>query len=66
MSSTTFHFDGGKYTLVRDDRTYQLEAYRHGEPWGRDFVGDKLIHALLNEIERLREYEYMYKELCDD
>lgn len=63
MTNTTFHFDSVKYVLVRDDRTYQLEAYRHGEPWSRDFVGDNLIHAMLNEIERLREYEYMYKEI---
>lgn len=66
MSKTSFKFADGKYWLVRDDSTYTLEAYRHGEVWSRDFVGDNLIHAMLNEIERLREYEYMYKELCDE
>ncbi len=66
MTKTTFHFDCGKYTIVRDDTTFTTEAYRYGEPWGRSFVGDGLFHAMLNEIERLREYEFMYKELCDD
>lgn len=66
MTKTTFHFDAGKYTIVRDDTTFATEAYRYGEPWDRSFVGDKLFHAMLNEIERLREYEFMYKELCDE
>lgn len=65
MSKTTFHFDGGKYTIVRDDTTFATEAYRYGEPWGRSFVGDNLFHAMLNEVERLREYEFMYKGLED-
>lgn len=51
MSKTSFKFADGKYVLVRDDRTYKLEAYRHGEPWSRDFVGDNLVHAMLNRIE---------------
>lgn len=73
MSKTSFKFADGKYWLVRDDLTYTLEAFRNGEPWGRDFVGDNLINSMLNEIEslkaeiqHLREYEYMYKELCDE
>lgn len=66
MTKTTFRFDGGKYVIVRDDTTFATEAYRYGEPWGRSFTGDKLFHAMLNEIERLREYEFMYKELCDE
>ena len=65
MTKTTFHFDGGKYTIVRDDITFATEAFRHGEPWDRSFVGDKLFHAMLNEIERLREYELMYECLED-
>lgn len=72
MSKTTFHFDGGKYVIVRDDTTFHTESYRHGELWDRSFVGDKLFHAMLNEIEslkaeieRLREYEFMYKGLED-
>lgn len=74
MSKTSFTFADGKYRLFRDDTTYTLEAFRNGEPWSRDFAGDKLIHAMLDKIESLeaeiqhhiREYEYTYKELCDE
>lgn len=73
MSKTSFKFADGKYRLFRDDSTYTLEALRNGEPWNRDFVGDNLIHAMLDKIEsleaeiqhHLREYEYMYKEICE-
>ena len=53
MTKTTFHFDGGKYAIVRDDTTFATEAFRHGEPWDRSFVGDKLFHAMLNRIEAM-------------
>lgn len=53
MTKTTFHFDGGKYTIVRDDTTFATEAYRYGETWDRSFVGDKLFHAMLNRIEAM-------------
>lgn len=63
MSKTSFKFADGKYWLIRDDSTYTLEAFRNGEPWSRDFVGDNLIHAMLDkieslevEIQHLREY----------
>ena len=64
MSKTTFHFDDGKYVIVRDNTTFTTEAYRHGELWDRSFVGDKLFHSMLNEIERLREYEKAYQEFA--
>ena len=65
MTKTTFHFDGGKYTIVRDDTTFATEAYRHGEPWHRSFVGDKLFHAMLNEIGHLKEYKSRYDEAIE-
>lgn len=65
MSKTTFHFDGDKYTIVRDDTTFATEAYRYGEPWGRSFVGDNLFHAMLNEIEHLKEYKSWYDEAIE-
>ncbi len=45
--------DGGKYRVVLDidDR---LIAYRYGVVW-RDLVGDNLILALCQEINRLKE-----------
>lgn len=65
-------FADGKYCIERNAVTYHTECSRHGEPWGRDIVGDKLIHSMLDkideledEIERLRDYEYRYKELCE-
>lgn len=64
MSKTTFHFDSGKYVIIRDDATFATEAYRYGEPWDRSFVGDNLFHSMLNEIERLREYDKSYHELA--
>lgn len=62
-----YEFDNGKYKVIRDDTTYATTLYRGGEYWEagtKDVVGDKLFHAMLNEIERLWEYEFMYKELC--
>lgn len=67
MTETTFHFDGGKYVIVRDDTTFATEAYRHGEPWpALDVCGDKLFHAMLNEIQRLSEYLKVCEEIRDD
>jgi hypothetical protein len=44
--------EGGKYTveLAPDGR---LRALRHGKEW-RDLTGDKLVLALVHEVERLR------------
>lgn len=70
-----YSFENGKYQVERDDTTYETVLYRNGEYWEagtKDVLGDKLFHAMLNEIEsqkeeilRLKEYEFMYKELCD-
>ena len=63
-----YEFEDGKYKVVRDDTTYQTTLYRHGEYWEagtKDVLGDKMFHAMLNEIDSLREYEFMYKELCN-
>lgn len=46
-------FDGGKYTVFNDNG--KLTALRHGEPWGRDLVGDNLVYWMLVEVLRLRE-----------
>jgi len=43
----------GKYTVVFDEKTGRLEALRYGEPW-RDLVGDGLVMAMLQEIDRLK------------
>lgn len=63
-----YEFENGKYKVIRDDTTYATTLYRGGEYWDagtKDVLGDKLFHSMLNEIERLREYEFMYKELCE-
>lgn len=45
--------EGGKYRIVREDSGY-VAAYRYGEAW-RDLTGDKLIGALVSEVEELRQ-----------
>lgn len=63
-----YEFEDGKYKVVRDYTTYATTLYRGGEYWEagtKDVLGDKMFHSMLNEIERLREYEFMYKELCN-
>lgn len=63
-----FEFDNGKYKIVRDRTTYKTILYRNGENWyagTSNVLGDKLFHLMLDEISRLKEFEYMYKELCD-
>ena len=44
--------DGGKYTIINDNG--KLTALRHGEPWGRDFTGDKLVYCLMIELHEAR------------
>lgn len=70
-----YEFEDGKYKVIRDNSTYTTTLYRHGEYWEagtKDILGDKIFHAMLyeiddlkEEIQRLREYEFMYKELCN-
>lgn len=43
-------FDGGKYAVKFDDG--KITATRNGEPW-RDLTGDKLVLAMLTEVETL-------------
>lgn len=45
--------EGGKYTIIHDNGC-GLKALRYGEEW-RNLVGDNLVLAMTNEIERLRE-----------
>jgi hypothetical protein len=44
--------DGGKYAVVQDSAG-RVFALRNGEPW-RECVGDNLILALAQEVDRLR------------
>lgn len=52
MDEIRKQFEDGKYTLVRDSSGY-MYALRHGEPW-RDLTGDKLIGAMLSDMEELQ------------
>ena len=70
-----YEFEDGKYKVIRDDTTYLTTLYRNGEYWEagtKGVLGDKMFHAMLYEIDdlkaeiqRLREHEFMYKELCN-
>lgn len=42
----------GKYTVINDNG--KLTALRHGEPWGRDLVGDNLVYWMVIEILQLK------------
>ena len=45
-------FADGKYTVINDNG--KLTALRHGEPWGRDLVGDNLVYWMLVEVDTLK------------
>ncbi len=47
-----YTLEEGKYMIECTDG--KMQALRYGEPW-RDLTGDKLIGALLNEIDRMTE-----------
>ena len=47
-----FTFEEGKYTVTSE--AGKMVAYRYDEAW-RDLTGDKLIGAMLSEIEMLTE-----------
>lgn len=47
------NLENGKYRLLLDEQGFR--ALRYGEPW-RDLTGDKMVLCLVQEIERLREY----------
>lgn len=44
--------EDGKYTIECCGGS--MKALRYGEPW-RDLTGDKLIGALLDELDRIRD-----------
>jgi hypothetical protein len=45
--------EDGEYSVVHDNGS-SLHALRYGEPWRDDLVGDGLVLAMAQEIERLR------------
>ena len=45
-------FEDKKYTVVFEDDG-SCYALRHGEQW-RDLTGDKLVGAMLSEVDKLR------------
>lgn len=47
-----YKLEDGKYTVIEQDG--ECRALRYGEEW-RYLTGDKLIGALLAEIDRLNE-----------
>jgi len=52
-----FEFYDGKYKIERDSETYRVKCYRYDERWEvaeDQFVGNRLLHAMLD---RIRKYE---------
>lgn len=47
-------FDGGKYTVIFDEKTGSLQALRYGEPW-QDLSGNKMVYCMLSRVEELAE-----------
>lgn len=54
----------GKYTVIQE-ADGRLHALRHGQPWGRDIVGDTLVLCLAQELAQAREDLTDAKELID-
>lgn len=50
--TSKYSFEDSKYVITNDNGI--THCLRYGETW-RDLTGDKLIGAMLNEIERLQE-----------
>jgi hypothetical protein len=46
--------EGGKYTIVQEDKPHQFYALRHGEKW-RDLTGDGLVLALCQQLSDTQE-----------
>lgn len=67
--NTKYSFDDGKYEVIRDKETHETVFYRNDEYWETALIKRlpryNLFHAMLNEIDRLREIEAMYNGLCD-
>lgn len=53
MSTVEIDLCEGKYTVVYDHNTHELKALRYGDMW-RDLTGDRMIHAMFDEIVELR------------
>jgi hypothetical protein len=53
-------YDDGKYTVIFDEKTGNMEALRHGEPW-QDLCGNNLVYFMLAEhksaLDRIAELE---------
>jgi hypothetical protein len=67
MSKRQVTVGEGKYTIVFDESTGKLYALRYGAgnenggPW-RNLVGDGMVLAMMQEIERLQEELAKLKE----
>ena len=62
-----YEFEDGKYKVIRDDTTYATTLYRNGEYWEagtKGVLGDKLFHAMLNEIDFLWDTDCLACELA--
>lgn len=59
--------DGGTYTVINHDGI-KLSFLRHGEEWDamRDMAHSKLLMAMVNEIESLREELAGVRELAGE
>lgn len=53
MTSERIDIADGRYTIINDNG--RLTALRHGQPWGRDLIGDNLVYWMMVEIIDLRE-----------
>lgn len=47
-------FNQGEYTLILGSDG-AMSALRHGEPWGRDLTGDKLVSAFAHDLGTARD-----------
>lgn len=60
MSEIRVSVDNGKYVVVLHDNG-GMYALRHGEPWSRDLVGDKLVYNLAYELDEARKKVEAYE-----
>lgn len=54
---------GGKYTVIHDN-SGDFRALRNGKEW-RSLVGDKLVLAMMQEIEHLNELAEIQGDIID-
>lgn len=57
--------EDGKYEVVLDEQENPVKVFRYGEEWMsyKDCVGNKLLRALCEEINSLREENKSLREL---